>query len=436
MAQLTVQRVRTYLTQAPAQVRDRVSTQARTTPGRLQLYLIGLLVLGLLTGVSAVVGVVSRSGDIDAVAHGSGPLAVQAQQLYRSLSDADATAAAAFLTSGAEPPELRQRYLDDVAEASAALAAGATSGADVGQLAAALPVYTGLVETARTLNRLNNPLGAAYLREASALMRGTLLPAADELYRSATARLAEDRSRAAGFPWLTFLLLVATLVALGVTQVYLTRRTQRLVNRGLAGASVAAVVLLAWVLGSWISVAADLHRADRAGSAQVQAIAAARILALQARADEALTLVARGSGAAFETDFADRMTRLADPGGALDTAARLATDLVVRDALAQARVALDAWRADHAQVRAADDGGDYPAAVAIAVTDPTRSSASFATLDDQLRRSIDATRRAFASAASDAGSGLTLAAVVWALLALGIVAGAGFGLQQRIAEYR
>jgi hypothetical protein len=97
---------------------------------------------------------------------------------------------------------------------------------------------------------------------------------------------------------------------------------------------------------------------------------------------------------------------------------------------------LETWRADHAAVRAADDGGDYPTAVAIAVIDPGRSSAAFAALDDRLRRSIDLTGRAFAGAAADAGTGLTVAAAFWALLALGIVAGAVVGLQQRIAEYR
>jgi hypothetical protein len=437
--QLTAERVRDYLAAAPAQVRDRVAATARTTPGRLALYLAAIVVLGVLAGVTAVVGVVSRSGAVDAVGHGSGPLAVQAQQLYRSLSDADATAAAAFLTSGAEPPELRQRYLDDIAGASAALAASVSSAAErtqVGQVAAALPVYTGLVETARTLNRLNNPLGAAYLREASALMRGTLLPAADELYRAATARLAADRSDAAGFPWWTILFTLAALGMLGVTQVYLGRRTQRLVNTGLLGASLAAVVLLLWAFGGWIGVSVDLHRADVNGSAQVQALAQARILALQARADEALTLVARGSGGAFETDFTDKMTALADPGGALDKATTLASDPAVRGALAQARTALDAWRTGHAAVRKADDGGDYPGAVAIAVTDPTKNSADFAALDSALQQAIDVTGRAFDAAAADAGTGLTAAAVLWTVLALGIVAGAVVGIQQRIAEYR
>ena len=424
---------------APSAVARQVRDAAQTTPGRLRLYLVLVVVLGSLAGVSAVVGLARRSGSVDDVATRSGPLAVQAQQLYRSLSDADATAAAAFLTSGVEPAQLRERYLDDIAAASAALAASASTGteqAQVQQLAAGLPVYTGLVETARTLNRLNNPLGAAYLREASTFMREQLLPAAEELYRAATTRLANDRSSAAAFPWLTVALLLAVGWALVVTQLFLARRTQRLLNRGLAVASAATLVLALWVLGSWIAVTVDLHRSDRDGSAQVQAIAQARVLALQARADEALTLVARGSGGQFEQDFQERMAALADAGGALDVASARATDPAVTRALDVAKAAAQTWRAGHTEVRQADDGGDYPAAVTIAVTDPTRNSAAFTTVDASLQQAIAVAGAAFTENADDAGSGLTFAAVVWALLAVVAVAGAVLGIQQRLAEYR
>src|SRR5258706_1693875 len=159
----------------------RLVAHARSTPGRLTLVMVALLALGLAAGVAGVVGSAQRSSFVDGVRTRSGPLAVQAQELYRSLSDADATAASAFLSNGVEPAELRNRYETDIAAATAALAAAAT-GSDndqpaIRQLSAQLPVYTGLVETARTFNRLGLPVGAAYLREASGLMPDQLLPA-------------------------------------------------------------------------------------------------------------------------------------------------------------------------------------------------------------------------------------------------------------------
>jgi len=435
----------------PAAVRERLEERVRTTPGRLMAYLVVLGLLGVLAGLSAVVGVGGRSDLVDAVSARSGPLAVQAQLLYRSLSDADATAAAAFLSSGAEPPQLRERYQQDIATASAALAAagadatdgagayGAANAGAVAEIAAALPVYTGLIETARTYNRLNLPVGSAYLREASTLMRDRLLPAADRLYRLATQRLADDRAGAAAFPWLTIPLLLLLLAGLGAVQVDLVRRTRRLVNVGLATATAVGVVLLLWVGLSWIGAAVNLNASARDGSAQVEVLAQARIAALQARADEALTLVARGGGAGFEDAFTTAMNRLAGQdgqGGLLARAQDDATDPAVRDALAGALSAVGEWRTVHAELRDLDNTGQYPEAVALAVGADGSSAAAFNRVDDRLAAAIATADRAFDDRADRAAGALAATSFGWTVLTLMLVAGIVVGLQQRIAEYR
>lgn len=442
--QATAARVKALLD--PAAVRERLAERVNTTPGRLTAYLVVLGLLGVLTGISAVVGVGSRSDLVDAVGTRSGPLAVQAQLLYRSLSDADATAAAAFLSSGTEPPALRARYQSDIAAASAALAAaggagtgGAGTAGPVAEIAASLPVYTGLVETARTYNRQNLPVGAAYLREASTLMRDRLLPAADQLYRLETERLADDRDGAAAFPWLTVPLILLTLAGLVVAQVYLVRRTRRLVNVGLASATAAGVVLLLWVGLSWIGAAVNLNASDRDGSAQVEVLAQARIAALQARADEALTLVARGSGGGFEDDFKTNMTKLAGAdgqGGLLARAQNDATDPAVSEALAGAVSATTEWRTVHTSLRELDDTGQYPDAVKLAIGAEGSSAAAFNRVDDRLAAAIAAASRAFDEGADGAGGALTATGFGWTVLTLVLVAGVVVGLQQRIAEYR
>ena len=121
------------------------------------------------------------------------PLMLAADQLYASLSDADAIAATTFLRGGAEPADLRARYLADVRRASAQLGAltrrvqGTTEVAAVGEIGAGLPVYTGLIETARANNRQGFPVGAAYLRAASVQMRERILPAAQRLDGASTS---------------------------------------------------------------------------------------------------------------------------------------------------------------------------------------------------------------------------------------------------------
>jgi alkylhydroperoxidase/carboxymuconolactone decarboxylase family protein YurZ len=422
---------------------SRIAARARSTPGRFALLMALLSVLGMLAGVAVVVGLVQRAAKVDAVSTRSGPLTVQAQQLYRSLSDADATAASAFLSNGVEPAALRDRYQSDLAAASAALAAvtagSDTSGADIGRLTAQLPVYAGLVETARTYNRLGRPLGAAYLREASGLMRTELLPAAQRLYSGETAALRDDRWGGAGFPWLAMPLLVITLLGLVWAQRHVSRRTRRLVNLGLLAATGATLLMLAWVTLSWAVVRAHLDAAERAGSAQVEVLAQARTAALQARADEALTLVARGSGGDFDKDFDKSMNTLAGDGlgGLLALARQQAGDPKVRGAVVAAQDHVKDWRAAHKQLRDKDNGGDYLSAVTMAIgADQGSAASAFTKLDNDLASAITEANGAFGREARAAGQGLTGAVPGSVVLTLLLLAGVVAGLQQRIAEYR
>jgi hypothetical protein len=422
---------------------NRIAARLRSTPGRLTSLAVGLALLAVLTGVVAIVGVVQRSARVDAVTHRSGPLTVQAQQLYRSLSDADATAASAFLSNGVEPAALRDRYQADIAAAGAALAtvsAGSqTSRSAIDQLTAQLPVYTGLVETARTYNRLGKPLGAAYLREASGLMRTQLLPAAQRLYADETTQLRDDRSGGGGFPWVAVPLLVLTLVGLVLAQRFLARRTRRLLNPGLLVATGAVLLMLAWTTVSWVVVSAHLAAGQAAGSGEVELLARARIAALQARADESLTLIARGSGGDFDTDFDKSMQTLAGDaqGGLLGYARQQASDPAVRDPVISAQAHVNAWRTAHRQLRGKDQGGDYLGAVTLAIgTDPASSASAFTKLDNDLASAIAAANTAFDREARAAGQGFTAAVPGLVVLTLVLLAGVVAGLQQRIAEYR
>jgi hypothetical protein len=428
----------------PAARPNRLAARARSTPGRLTALMLLLAVLGLLAGIAGVVGVMQRSALVDGVRHGSGPLTVQAQQLYRSLSDADATVAAAFLAGGIEPDALRTRYQKDIADASAALAA-VTAGASadreaVNRLAAQLPVYTGLVDTARTYNRLGKPLGAAYLREASGLMRADLLPAAQSLYRSETGQLLADRTGGASFPWLAIPLLLLTIGGLFWAQRYLTRHTHRLLNVGLVAATFLAVVMLGWTTVSWVAVQNHLDASRRTGSEQVDLLVQARIAALTARADEALTLVARGSGGDFDKDFDGQMKTLAGADGKGGLLARIrtgASDSTLAGLVGLAQKDAQTWLASHKKERDLDNGGSYPQAVQLSIGDAKDSTGVlFKHLDEQLAASIDKANGAFTTEARAAADGFTLAAPGLVVLTLLMLAGVVAGVQQRIAEYR
>ncbi|GAB3501334.1 hypothetical protein [Phytohabitans suffuscus] len=441
--------VREPVTRAPAaapaaRLRRRSAGRFRGTPGRLTLATVALVVLGLATGVAGAVGVRQRADLVDGAVARSGELTVAAQRLYRALSDADATAASAFLTGGVEPVALRERYQADIAAAAAALAvvsgggAGDGRGANaVARIAAQLPVYTGLVETARVYNRQGVPVGGAYLREASGVMRERLLPAAQELYEAVSGELDEARGDAGAFPWFAVALGVLTLAALVVVQRYLTRRTNRVFNIGLVVATVAAVTAMLWLGVSALVTAGRLEASHDRGSEEVARLAEARIAALQARADESLTLVARGNGQAFEDDYAKMMDRLAGEnrdGGLLVPGD---ADETTRAALAAALTEARNWDSAHQQVRQLDNDGQYAEAVTASVGSEQTSTATIANrLDEQLAGAIDHNSENFRQEVRGAAGSLAGADIGVGLLAALLVVGAAAGIQRRLAEYR
>ncbi|MEU6646434.1 hypothetical protein ABZ863_28360 [Saccharomonospora sp. NPDC046836] len=437
-----------WLLELPANAVRSITRSAATTPGRFSLIAAGLIVLSLLTGVIGTVAVQDRANTIEGLIDHREPMTAAAQEVYRSLSDADATAASAFLATGAEPPELRERYEFDIAKAGAALAKAAADSGSVAEAAEQvniinqqLPVYTGLVETARANNRQGFPAGAAYLREASALMRAKILPAAQELYEIDTERLVAEQDDATGVPWVTALLTLGLLAALIATQIYLKRKTNRVFNVGLVVATIAVAVAVLWSATALTvqSVLVSGGRGD--GTEQADLLVRARIAALQARADETLTLVARGGGESYEEQFGELTGQLAGAdgqGGLLAVAADRAQghpsaahiDSAVRNAAA--------WREAHAQLRELDGSGNYQDAVRLAIDESTEdtAAAAFSRLDRDLAAAIGAGRQIFVDDTTNASRAMTLLAPGFAVLAVIAALGTTLGIRERLREYR
>jgi len=337
--------------QAPAPIargawwRSRLDGAA--TPTRLGLLLAVLIVFSLAWGVLAGLTAsqhASAAADVVAV---SEPLSLDAEQIYTSLSDAGATAASAFLAGGLEPAQARQRYQADITqaaikiEAASALvgssaartqlpgrlaertaAANAAIGDDLAILSGQLPAYADEVGTARADNRLGLPLGAAYLREASDLLRTKLLPAAGDIYTRESALLTSSSAQATGLP----LVVVAVLVGLGIGYVlvrssrWLARHTHRMVNYGLLLTALAGLVSLVWLAGAFALGRADLLHAQQQGSVPAQAFARAEVAALQAHADESLTLIDNSGEDSYQQDFEAQAKALGPGPGSLLTA--------------------------------------------------------------------------------------------------------------------
>ncbi|MGY0233747.1 hypothetical protein [Longispora urticae] len=421
-------------------VLERARTVAAHSPSRLRslgaLTVAGLLLLGLVGGVT----LDNRATAARDLATRSEPLSLDAQELYRSLADADATAASGFLSGGVEPAELRKRYDADIARAMASLShateVGGADAAGFAEVARNIPVYTGLVETARTNNRQGQPVGAAYLREASGLMQNSMLPAVNRGYQAQNARAAADADRATAFPW--WLLLVALVVGAGLVlaQRDLTRRTRRILNPGLVAASLAVMLALGWALVGLGAEAFAMSGARAEGSDRVAAASEIRLIVLRARADESLTLVARGTGKEFEDRFQQETGRLTGEKGLFHKVLTVRHD-EVDTILHGARTRFESWLAIHKKVRELDDAGDYPAAVRLAIgSEPTSAATAFTALDESLAAAIASGQRAFTSNAASARGAVAGAGIGFGLLCALGAAAAAWGVGQRLKEYR
>jgi hypothetical protein len=410
----------------------RFSAGLATTPGRLALATTVAVVACLLLGITGFLAGNGQSAALHDAQRDAAQL-VGTQELRNDLVSADATATNAFLVGGLEPAEARERYEASLSEAAqavpslAATARGAGEAADLAAVSDSVQRYAGLVESARANNRQGFPVGAAYLDQASAALRDEVLPTIDEVAVSTSQRVDADMGSISLAQALLLFVLLA-LVTLGAVQLWLARRTHRVLNTGLAAASVAllvgGVVTVAAVLGGngvARSVAGGPYAATVATSEELS-------LATDAKSMESFTLIKRGSGADFEESY---QTSLTDAKALLEEAAE-ATG-TGSDPLSL----LDEWDAKHAEIRELDDGGRWDDAVdAATATGDGSAGAAFAAFSDRAHEDVEATSK---QAVDRLGSAATTAqAAAWIALVLGVAGAvaAAAGMNVRLKEYR
>lgn len=391
----------------------------------------------LVWGTVATWSAAQRTSAANPIVASIGPLSYDAQQAYRSLSDADASEANAYL-SGIAPATTITRIHDDISGTATdvmSMQAGSSDQgvqADLTTLATGIPAYTDLVGEADAFNREQVPVGAAWLGDASNLMHGTLLPAASDLYQKENARLSAAYARATGLPYLAAGTAILIAFAAFWAQRWLAKRTRRVLNLGLLAASLIGLISLGWLLTSYVSARSDLLSARDQGSVPAQALAQAEITALRMHSDESLTLINRdGADDGTEKELQQTLWPLlsrqlvaAQSVGARSPGAA--------SAVAAARDA-QAWYGQHLQVYNANRSGDYTIAVTEATT---ASTASFLTVDAALTKAIAADQAAFTASAASGDNALGGLIAGMAAAGLLMAAACAWGTARRLAEYR
>ncbi|MDY6049208.1 MAG: hypothetical protein SPI77_01335 [Corynebacterium sp.] len=420
-------RIREWIGQPVDWARD-FAAFTRTSPGTMFMLILTISLILLAAGVVQFESAANRRSSIATVSSVTEPVAFSAHDLYTSLSIADAQAMGALVQ---QDPDV-SNYRDALYRASLAAtesAAGAQRAdrtlVDIGTVTMYLPVYSGLIEAGRSFDRMDNPLGSAYMGQASALMRERMMPAADSLFTATSQRVIDEQAANTRPHIIPFLLLLAGLIVLIPIQMWFYHLTRRRFNRGFLVATGLVAVCLVWggvvQIVAWTAGTADIDSYTQ--------LTQARITTQRLRADEVLGLVRRADLTTSSSEFD---SSLAGISATLDAIEARTDDPGMSDSLAAAHTALTEWSDFHQQVVAATRAGDYTGATTIMAVD---SASPVSRVDSILETLIGISRthaRDTITTSYNAnfllGPG-TLALCIIAILALWI------GVRPRLQEY-
>ncbi|MEU4608173.1 hypothetical protein AB0F43_34760 [Kribbella sp. NPDC023972] len=412
---------------APAARRGPIAVWFEGTPGRMRAFLILAAAMSVVFGLAAAQGFRQSDGALTRAEANAAQL-VRIQAIHTNLVSANADATNAFLVGGLEPPEQRQHFVDSMAEAARLIAEAATAQpADkdaLGALNQTLITYDGLIEQARANNRQGLPIGSQYLKDANAVLQTDSLPLVKALVQANEERVdTEFDGIGQGTIWVLVGGLL-TLVVFAITLRWLARRTHRYINVPIAAG--ALLVLLTTIVGGAALSSASGKAADTRGNAydQTLALSRARIAAYDARSNESLTLIARGSGDAYDKAY--------------NTSAAVVAKQLSELNDAGLRSQWNDYDEVHKSVRSEDTKGNWDAAVALAVgkTPDANSVLAFHEFDNSSSSRLKTTSGDVSTELIAARDGLP--PIGWLGLPIGIAAAllVAWGISQRLEEYR
>jgi hypothetical protein len=398
------------------------------TPGRMRLLgFVGALVAAVF-GLVGAMSLWSSAGALERADHNTAQV-VRIQTIYADLVRADADGTNSFLVGGIEDPAKRADYdasMDRVAKGIAAAAEAQPADSEaLGVLNGKIQTYVTTVEQARVYNRQGVPVGATYLSNASASLRSEALPIVKSLVDANKARADAEFDAASRL--LTLILVgLASLAVLVLVMVWLARRTHRYINPSLFVGTLVVLAALAVGIITLAGVGSQVQAVRNTDFLYTVKLADARTAAYDAKANESLTLIARGSGSAYETAWQQQSNNLISSLYSLDDTTENRLKAEWND-----------YAAAHGDIRKADDTGNWDAAVQAALaTDGNSANAKFTTFTNDADTTLS--RYSADTQASLLGPVTWVTVIGWLLLVLCVGAAVlvARGMGQRIEEYR
>lgn len=442
---------------------NNVKDYLATTPGKMTAALASCIVGAVIMAACAFSAYHGTRQAVQTVGKDAVPSIVAAERIRATLGDAHANAMNAVVTNEGENGPSLKKYRQDMDQVHTDLLAAAqniTYGNE--EAKPILTLMTKLGEYERVIGQVRVQSGdsaIATILASNSLMRGEILPAAVELdqanFQHLTATYDAHRKHAllAALPFIIFAL--AALAFLIATQLYLFKKTRRILNPAMAVATFIAIVFT--IYGAYTLKAAEsaLVSIKQDSFDSIHALWKARAIAYDANADESLYLIYRGRPAEQQKAFASfkaKATELvaAEPEEALGAAAaNKKIQGLLGDELANvtfagegaaAQETLRAWceyRKIDNQITGLLSHGLYQDALKLDLgTAPGQSNWAFDQFDQALGKTLEINQTAFQDGVTRAFKLLGVFPYVLGIALLAIVAACILGMKPRLDEYR
>ena len=443
----------------------------KTTP-RLMQNAVGLILAAtVLFFLASLAGVRAARSRVQSIGRDAVPSILAAQRLKVSLADLDANVVNELIVAPGESPSSikgyvtrRQEITDSLIRAAENITYGDLERKPITDLTNALSAYERLAIKARTLHQRGDEPGAVVTyRDALNQLHGSLYPASDALAKANTdALLRQEKALAATGTLTTGLTLLtgaALLAALLGTQIFLYRRTNRVLNPALVGATFLTVVVLLMVMQSFGRAQEQVRIARDDAFASLSALWQARATAYDGNSDESRWLYDRERRPDLEKAFLDKAATLlklpseqtyaavtqatasptALPPGTTGFLAKELTNITFPGEREAAQETVRGWGVyygDDEKIRSLENSGNHKEAVRFCVSmNQGDSNWAYAQYDGALEKTIGINQAAFDNAINRGFNAVRGYDVGLPIAALFIGTLTFVGIRPRLREY-
>ncbi len=352
-------------------------------------------------------------------------LILVAQEVQALLTSADATATSGYLAGGLQDQQSQTQFANDLKAASELItelprttspSLGLAGKTRLTEVASGVGEYSRLAALAQANNRQGLPVGSTYQKQASALLRDTIVPDLQTIDAQARSALRASLNQGSDLTRYLIVFAIPFLLVSAAGLLWLKRLTNRTINVGLASALTVLLLALSVALSTNGSIRRESLTFARNEFNRADLLRQATSSAFDARSSENQALIFRGNRTNYDAAWEASMLRAT-------------TVLQQFQFEGKGAATIEAYQTAHDDAKALDVGGNWDAARDSVLTGPSRQA--FTVVASQLRiEKAGVNGDAFPSFESWR---LRLITGVGGLLAAGLAIS---GYQRRLREYR